>query len=364
MKLPTLYKITSTGAKQEWTVEVDNGAYWTHFGQTGGAIQTSEKVWSEAKNVGRANETTCFEQAELEARALWEKKQKNNGYVLNADPEPGETSGLVTGGVLPLLAHKYKDHASKVTWPAHAQKKLDGHRCIAVVDAAGKCTLWSRTRKPILSMPHIVAAVEAQCAPGTVLDGELFAAGYNGRFEELTSLIRPAYAKPGHERLEYWVYDCVTDEPFRLRTKRVAGLRKPLVSVDTVAVRDEVEMRELFSQYIEAGFEGLMLRDPESKYVGKRSTGLLKVKERDDAEYEIVGVEEGKGKLAGHGILVFKTREGREFKAKMKGDTEDLRKYWEHPEQWIGKCATVAYQGLTSEGIPRFPVALRIREDE
>ena len=360
----TLYKKASTGADLQWRCWADGDTYYEEYGQIGGKLQRTPGTKCAGKNIGRANGTTPEQQAQAEALAKWEKKQKAHNYTTTLEAaQAGESSDMVDGGILPMLAHKYKDHSDKVKWPAYAQRKLDGHRCIAVVDAKGKCTLWSRTRKPILSMPHIVAAVERQCAPGTVLDGELFASGYNGRFEELTSLIRPAYAKPGHELLEYWVYDCSTDAPFSKRTLLVQGLQQPLVTVETVVVQDENEMRTLFQQYIEEGFEGLMLRDGDSKYVGKRSVGLLKVKERDDSEFVLVGVEEGKGKLSGHGIFVLRTPGGKEFRAKMKGDTSKLKQYWDSPKRWIGRQVTVAYQGLTSDGIPRFPVAVRFKDD-
>jgi hypothetical protein len=82
-----------------------------------------------------------------------------------------------------------------------------------------------------------------------------------------------------------------------------------------------------------------------------------------DAEFVIVGVEEGKGKLAGHGIMQCKTDKGLEFAVKMKGRTDNLKDYLEHPEKYIGKQLTVQYQNLHVTGIPRFPVGLRIRED-
>jgi hypothetical protein len=55
---------------------------------------------------------------------------------------------------------------------------------------------------------------------------------------------------------------------------------------------------------------------------------------------------------------------GVEFRAMMKGSHDELAKYVEHPELVVGKMVTVKYQGLTGKnGVPRFPVALRIRED-
>ena len=92
---------------------------------------------------------------------------------------------------------------------------------------------------------------------------------------------------------------------------------------------------------------------------------LQKYKVFEDAEFEITGVEEGRGKLAGHaGSFICVTKEGNEFKAKLKGKLSDLKEYWENQKQYIGKTLTVQFQGLTNKNnVPRFPVALRFREN-
>lgn len=361
-----LYKRTSTGAQQEWEISVDGNVITTRFGQTGGKIQVTTDVVREGKNVGRSNATTPEQQALLEAEATWTKKLKK-GYVQDAGKAmAGEVSDVIEGGVFPMLAHKFTDQAAKIKWPAFGQPKLDGHRCIAVLDAAGKCTLWSRTRKAITGVPHIAAALEKLELRGVVLDGELYNAEYHDRFEELSSFIRQVTPKAGYEVVQYHVYDCVNDQPFCERTATVRGMlegKSPyIVVVPTVTLPDMPAMQAAFAEYLEAGYEGLMLRNSNSPYVNKRSTDLQKVKERDDAEFKIVGVEEGRGKLAGHGIFVCETATGSRFNAKMKGETVGLKDCYEHPEKYVGKQLTVLYQGLTSDGLPRFPVGLRVAE--
>jgi hypothetical protein len=75
-------------------------------------------------------------------------------------------------------------------------------------------------------------------------------------------------------------------------------------------------------------------------------------------------VEEGRGKLAGHGMFVCVTADGTEFRAKMKGELAELRKFLEHPKRYVGRMLTVQYHGLTAKSnVPRFPVALRVRTD-
>ena len=81
-------------------------------------------------------------------------------------------------------------------------------------------------------------------------------------------------------------------------------------------------------------------------------------------EFKIVGVKEGKGKLAGKAIFTCRTDAGTEFDVKMKGAIADLAKYFDDPSLAIGKQLTVQYQNMTDKsGVPRFPVGLRLRED-
>ena len=366
-KFPTLYKKTSTGALQEWTIEVDGTTITTRFGQTGGKIQLATDVIKEGKNIGRSNETTAAQQAELEAQALWEKQLRKDYVKTKEAAMAGEASELVEGGILPMLAKRYDEDGEKIIWPAYSQPKLDGIRCISIIDGKGKCTLWSRTRKPIVSMPHIIKAVEAMGEKNLVLDGELYADSHKDKFEQLTSLIRPEYAKEGHEVVEYHVYDIADNsQSFSQRSSKIKtlGLCKPLVEVATILVENEDELMVAFESFRKQGYEGAIVRNTDGFYVNKRSFDLQKVKEFMDSEFLVTDVVEGRGKLAGHGIFVCQTKSGTQFEAKMVGALDELKKYYENPKLAVGKMLTVQYQGLTNKnGVPRFPVALRFRQD-
>lgn len=382
---PTLYKRTSTGAIQEWRIGVvavagDEpgqmfGEIHTLHGQVGGKTQEAIDLVREGKNIGRANATGPVDQARAEAKAKWEKQLKK-GYVESIEAaEAGETHDVIQGGVSPMLAHKYDDHGHKIKYPALAQPKLDGHRCVAVV-RNGECTLWSRTRKRIESVPHVVDAIErAFSGHDVVLDGELYNHAYRDNFEELTSYIRSATPKPGHQAVQYWIYDVISDDP---QEDRIALLSEdetgmgvalsmlsggPLVLVPTDEVEDEEEMVRVFGAYVANGFEGLMLRNRQARYKNGRSYDLQKVKTMQDAEYEVVGVQEGRGKMAGLAIFECRTDEGKTFTVKMKGELESLRKYANDPSLAVGRMLTVQFQNLTADGVPRFPVGLRFRED-
>ena len=119
-----------------------------------------------------------------------------------------------------------------------------------------------------------------------------------------------------------------------------------------------------FKAFRKEGYEGAIVRNADGLYVNKRSFDLQKVKEFDDAEFKVVGVVEGRGALAGHGIFVCVTKDGTKFEAKMSGAQAELKKFHQNPELALGKWLTVQFQGYTNKaGVPRFPVALRLRED-
>lgn len=382
LSLPTLYKKTSTGAIQYWTISVEEvagkykdspvaGQIKTEYGQVGtdSPQETLDTVW-EGKNPGKKNATTAIEQAYKEAQAKWEK-QKKKGYVESADgAAAGEVDELIEGGIVPMLAHKYSEQAHKIKYPAFVQPKLDGIRCIAIVKD-GAATLWSRTRKPITSCPHIIQELEAAFENmDIILDGELYNHEMKSDFEKIVSLVRQEEPADGHEIVQYHVYDMVSDEAFKHRYAKLHRMFRmfefySLQLVQTEVTQTEDDVMNFFDKYRAQGYEGAMMRNVESNYVNKRSYDLQKVKEFDDAEYPIVGIEEGRGKLAGAAIFVCKNEAGSEFKAKMKGDIEQLKKFFADSSLWTGKKLTVQYQGLTGkEKVPRFPVGVAIRDYE
>ncbi|TXH42624.1 MAG: hypothetical protein E6Q97_35510 [Desulfurellales bacterium] len=392
-QLPTLYKRNSNGSVNQWTIVVADATITTTYGQVGGAMQTTSDTIAEGKNIGRSNATTPQQQAQLEATAQHEKKRKS-GYVADlATAQQGGTDDIIEGGVPPMLARVYEDRADKVTFPVAVQPKLDGHRCIAVVEldkrvlplGSASVSLWSRTRKRIRSVPHIeseiagiFAVLVAQDLYGTIaelpdtiiLDGELYQHSYRDRFEQLTSLIRPDEPRPGHEVVEYHVYDIVSQQPFfdRFRALEHAfDTAKHIRLVETHIAANVDQIMGHYDYFRKAGYEGAMARQLHLPYEHKRSDQLLKLKDFVDAEFKIVGVEEGRGKLKGHvGAFVCEVPVGDAMTTcavKLAGDTSVLAQAWQQPDKWIGKMLTVKYQGRTATGSLRFPVGLRLREE-
>lgn len=374
--LPTLYKKTTTGATQQWTVSVHRIGEGPHaeivkvYGQVDGALQQARDVITKGKNSGKANETTPVSQALAEAKAMWDGKKKK-GYVENIShaKEGKVDTNVITGGVAPMLAQKFADHAEKITYPAYIQRKYDGARCIATI-VNGKATLWTRTRKVINSMPHIIAALEKVFNGKSItLDGELYNHTLHKDFEHLMHLVRPDKPAKGGEVVEYHVYDMISELPFSRRTMLLEnswkGSDKSLVLVDTFTIESAEEALEHTKRFQEEGYEGSIVRQAATKYeIGKRSYGLQKIKEFMDSEFAIIGVEEGRGRMAGCAIFVCKTKDGKAFNVKMEGSLDALKPYLRNFKLWKGKELTVRYQGLTKDGIPRFPIGKVVRDYE
>jgi len=374
--LPKLYKKTTTGAIQEWEVSVcwidGIATIVNNYGQVGGKIQESQEQVLEGKNIGKANETTAIQQARAQAKSRWEK-QKKKGYVESIeDAEAGATDDLIAGGVFPILAHKFAEQGHKIKYPALAQPKLDGHRCTAQREEDGTYTLWSRTRKPIKSCPHITDMLTTTMF--TRLDGELYNHDYRNNFEDLTSLIRQEEPKDGYENIQYHVYDIPSEVPNVMRSKMLMDLKEafegtPIHIVETVVVNDEDELYAYLDDCLARGYEGCMVRNMDGKYQYKRSYDLQKLKKFDDDEFRIVDVKVGtKGSMAGKAVFICEKYrdkqpipEGKTFDCKLKGNMDKLTEYANDPSLVIGKILTVKFQGYTKYGIPRFPVGERFR---
>lgn len=368
--LPTLYKKTSTGATQMWQIGVDGNTIIVDHGQVDGKIQHTEEVIKSGKNVGRSNETTPAEQALAEATAKWEKKIKG-GYVEDiARAKAGEKD--IDGGYDCMLAHKFADQGHKIKYPAYTQPKLNGHRCLAVIKD-GVAKLFSRTRKPITSCPHIISELQAVYPTGYhEVDGELYNHDYKDDFETLASMIRQEVPSPVCTEVQYHVYDKPSKDHF---SARIASLQSDvrmhethngqllfIKLVDTAKVDDEAAMMTAFDQFLAAGYEGSMARNAAGKYKGGRSYDLQKVKEFLDADYPIVGIEEGRGSYAGCGIFICKNPKGDTFSVKMRGPKEQLAEFLSKPALWQGQELVVKYQYISKYGIPIFPVGERFKE--
>lgn len=384
-EFPTLYRKTSSGKLQYWSIKVvrqpQRGFIITEYGRVGThSPQVTQDIIKKGKNIGRSNQTTPYVQACHEAQSKWES-QKKRGYVESErDAKKGKTDAIIKGGILPMLAANFDSQGHKIKYPCAAQPKYDGHRCIAIVDN-GKVTLWSRTRKEYFSVPHIKRALEQRLKGISVIfDGELYIhdlspkvwkkAGFEGRFEFIGHLVRQKTPHADHKLVEFHIFDIVSSKSQLKRLAQLNLLEQTFKNSDAIwiakslPVKSKKDIKRLHKFFVKLhGYEGFMLRNLDAPYKSSstRSYDLQKVKMMQDAEYKVVGIHEGRGKLKGHvGAFICEAPNGKRFKAKMKGHQSFLKKCFENKKLWHSKMLTVQFQELTGKnGVPRFPVALR-----
>jgi len=363
MNLPTLYGRATNGKIKQYTVSVlkmgDGTAYVEkEHGYVTGKKQIDSRLISEGKNLGKSNETDCYEQACSEAQSAFERK-KDSGYVEDQSDIPKESDG----NFLPMLAHRYDKHKKKVNWDtAVSSFKLDGARSLARKEN-GKVTMWSRKGKPITIPDKIISELEAYLGEGEQVDGELYCHGWT--FQRIISAIKRK--RDDTDLLEYHIYDAPhSTKTFQERfidSFLKGGETTRIKIVENFKVNSEEELAEHESKAVAAGYEGLMLRHTDSLYKFKnRSYDLLKVKQQQDAEYKIVGFSDGDGREAGKVLWRCVTDSGIEFGVRPKGTHEERAELFKSGSDYIGKELTVQFFELTDDGVPRFPVGLRLCE--
>tara|TARA_R110000744_G_scaffold248035_4_gene364478 strand:+ start:124 stop:1203 length:1080 start_codon:yes stop_codon:yes gene_type:complete len=359
--MQTLIKRRSDGGIQEWSIEVVDNAFRVTSGKQGGKLKVNEWTYCTGKNKGKSNETTDEEQAKAQAKAKWDKKLATE-YALDIDSIDN------LGFTKPMLAKDWNDYVDKVEFPVYSQPKLDGIRCIADKDG-----LKTRTGKEITAVPHIFESLRGffQKNPDVVLDGELYCDKFDNDFNAICSIVRRSKLTEEDTEnakvIEYHVYDMVSAENF---DKRSTFIRqhlhhiKYIVPVETYHVPDKEILETMYTEWINHGYEGQMIR-LNKPYENKRSKTLLKRKDFQDGEYTILGWKEGVGNRAGTiGHLNFETKEGVLFNSNVKGCFTYLAGLLKQADSIVGKQATIKFFQLTPHGVPRFPYVIAIRDYE
>ncbi len=344
-----LYKLSKNGQKtQYWEIQVEGYRYRTVEGYVGGALTTSEWTYAEGKNIGKANETSPDQQAELEAISKVTKK-RDKGYGDSME-EAARPFGVT-------LAKKWEDYKNVVEYPVWISPKMDGCRNYI---KNGK--LFYRSNKPVLSCPHL----EIDCE--YVLDGELYNHEYKDNFNKIVSLIRKDEPTPeAAEKVQFHIFDVICDKSFaeRLEIIEKICLENPnFIPVNQIVAENQEQVEALTSDFLSEGYEGAIVRWGRDGYIQERTNKLLKVKKFGDKEFKIIEIQDGKGKRAGTcAKWVLETEDGKAFECGPTGTDQENLEHWAKRESYKGKFATVKFQSLTPDGIPRFGTFKAIRED-
>lgn len=363
-RTPILEAETSTGKKKFWfgSVMTSNGKYYTQseaWTVNKDGVESkhliSEPREVEKKNVGKKNETTLEDQAFSELQTKLDK-QIDKGYV-----EMGKKR--VSKFTLPMLAHSIDKKKHKVVFPCLIQPKYNGIRCLY----NSKLGFWSRQANELIK--EVTAHLQFNTL-GYTVDGELLLP-YPYTFQETISAVKK-FDPEISPKLQYVIYDVAdTEMKFEDRWEflnKILIHNLPAGSVmlsETETVNVQSDIVDWHKIFVGKRYEGSILRNPAGFYTpGHRSDALLKYKDFVDAEFTIIGFEEGAGK--DKGAIIFKciTPEGKEFAVRPEGPYKDRQTMFKNGKSFINKKLTVRYQTLTDDKVPLFPVGVTVRDYE
>ena len=282
----------------------------------------------------------------------------------------------------PMLAYPVSAKPIDYSKPVFIQPKLDGVRCLIQYERRVKpredvVVAYSRTGKEWKNINHILFNLKPffQFNPNVVLDGELYNHDFKDDFESIISMVRKT--KPTDEdrsisekHVQFHCYDFV-NRKMKFST-RDEWLTSNLQSnhcvklVPTNRVFREDDARVYHARNLAAGYEGSIVR-LDTLYQCKRSHSLRKFKDFSDAEANIVGYEEGKGKRIGTlGKFIMQDDDGNQFGCPPgKGHNyKDLADMLTNIHEYMGQRATFTYFERTKAGSYRHPLYKCIRNYE
>ena len=270
------------------------------------------------------------------------------------------------------LAQDVENHKKKLIGKKILEIKLDGVRAISILYPSGKVDIFSRNGKELHNFDHIKDILKESIkdknikAP-TVLDGEII----SDNFQNLMKQIHRKVTIQNSDASLY-LFDILPFEDFEKGFYKVSYSRrseeliewynsfivdkKKIQIIDKKSVDlDNVDGKELFKQFnkdsIVKGYEGIMIKDPDSFYECKRSTTWLKSKPFIEISLKVIDFEEGTGRNTGRlgAIIAEGEDEGKFFKINVgSGFTDEQRlQYWGEKKDLIGQIVEVRADSIS-----------------
>lgn len=292
----------------------------------------------------------------------------------------------------PMLA--VNAELDKIKFPVLATPKIDGIRCI-VKD--GRCT--SRNMKDIPNRyvrETILMLLGNETIFGhpVMFDGEIIV---GTTFQNTSSSVMSFEGEPD---FTYRIFDFVIDNefkmPYDMRMSMLAQWFEGMSRTSyfdclfPVLVHNNESLLTYKGNWIDLGYEGAMLRSRNGPYKFGRSTVkegyLLKIKDFEDSEAEIIGFEEqlhnaneAKKDALGHtersthkenmiGKNTLGSLKVRDLKTKLEFSVgsglsdDDREKIWNNQYSYLGRIISYKFQPHGQKDLPRFPVFKGFRD--
>lgn len=265
----------------------------------------------------------------------------------------------------------------EIRYPVWCESKLDGLRCV-VIKSKGEVKLYTRNGNEIDTVPSVARAWEPVDADDFVVDSECMGTDW----AESASVISSNKSLKDDANMRCHAFDTMSLDEWkahrcdRKHSDRLSQLRSllkklpsgsPIVAVKGKLCRNEAELLAFYEECLDAGFEGIMVKDSDGLYEFKRTNAMRKLKPIATAEGVVVATygsrvgTKREGLFAGFEVVFpngVVTRVGSGFSDKLKADIQ-----LEGQETYIGRIVEVESQPpMTDDGKLRFPRLKRFRD--
>ena len=270
------------------------------------------------------------------------------------------------------LAQDSDQQKKKMNGSKILEVKLDGVRVISILYKSGKVDMFSRNGKELLNFENVKEQLlntlkEQNINESIVLDGEIV----SKNFQELMKQI---YRKDNIQNNDatLFLFDYLTLQEFKngicniIQSERILKLKKWYNSnkeyisnikllesniVDLDTNEGKTKFKDFNNHAVLEGYEGIMIKDPNSIYEAKRSSSWLKSKPIIEVSLIVKSLEEGTGKNKGRLGAVFATGNdsGKNFKLSVGSGFTDIQRdsFWQEKDKLIGQIIEIKADAIT-----------------
>ena len=270
------------------------------------------------------------------------------------------------------LAQDSELHQKKLTGEKFLEVKLDGVRVITILYPNGKVDMFSRNGKELTNFNSLQEELREKVLmkpidDALVIDGEVV----SKNFQELMKQIHRKEVIQNQDATLY-LFDILPFEKFktgiykktyRLRTlnlekwyskfiqnsDKIKLIEKKLINIDSSEGLSI--FRNFNKESIVNGYEGIMIKDPDSFYECKRSTTWLKLKPVIEISLEVKDFEEGTGRNSGKlgAIIAEGTDNDKFFRLNIgSGFSDEQREsFWKDKNKLIGQIVEIKADSIS-----------------
>lgn len=282
------------------------------------------------------------------------------------------------GTLLPMLAKTFNNTNNKIfnkTPIRIGQYKINGLRCIISAkrnntDMFKPITLRFQSREgtywnSLSNLEDYLLTVipnkflNKMIDEDWELDGELYLPGY--KVNEINHFVKDPKCKE-NKFIQYWCYDAIIDDTpqyrrldilgkvFENRTYEFTSLNNHLnnkerfIYINNYTIENEDDAVKHRNLFINLGFEGLILRDPDKEYqIGKRNSSMIKFKDVMEGSFKIIDIYP-EGISRNIPLFLCKNDINNEtFEVHINGTLKDQEKYLYSKNKFIGKTLYITF---------------------